>query len=223
MLTCFQHSLLRLPLNLKAKRVVLSLAPLTVAVHHHHQEVKARMRILYLRLFGCILIMQGVSASAHEVSASNVKVYQDGHSIEVWQTTPYKVAHGIAGALSDEAPESERDAAALKAIALGWQVISSTGECVLSRQASRRIHHDTQLQMRYLYHCQKDAEPKHISMPWLKETPKSHFVFLDIDTPKGRRNRVIERDNTTVPLLSIANMKVKASTAVNSDGSTQER
>ncbi len=152
-------------------------------------------------VFISLSVMTAASAAAHDVSASQVKVYRKGASLEVWQTTPYKVAHGIDLKADAEVPDGlSPDERALHAIAQGWAIESDKGPCALTKQAFRRVHHDTQLQLRLLFTCPEGASARLASMNWLTQTPPEHFVFYDTDSIKGMKRRVVERDQVTITI-----------------------
>lgn len=141
-------------------------------------------------------------AHAHEVSASDVKVVIENEAVEVWQTTPYLTAYAAAEKLSDggHQVDLENDEDVLAIIGTGWSVTSDVGNCEIVRQAHRRIHHDTQLQFRYLFSCSTGAVPSLISMPWFTKTQANHFVLFELETDRGPRTKIIEHGNETVSL-----------------------
>ena len=161
---------------------------------------------------GTVALAWALSAGAHEVSASTVKVVAEGARLEVRQTTPYKTARRIASLLGERRehadgkaeaiPEVQSDEAALRGMALGWSVTSEAGGCRLERHAHRRTHRDTQLEMRYLFVCPDDARPERIALPWLMQAPEDHFVIFELTRrhheETSTTTRIFERQSLTV-------------------------
>lgn len=148
-----------------------------------------------------LCLFLSATASAHEVSASRVKVHQSGNAIELWQTTPYITAHNlVAPDLETKSSRAVADQLALRKIAKGWRLTTDKGDCQLKKHAHRRVHHETQLQFRYLFICPDGAGAPKMSMNWLNGTPAEHFIFLDLETSRGLRTRIIERPQTSIQL-----------------------
>ena len=158
---------------------------------------------------GVAALVWALPIGAHEVSASTVKVFAEGTRLEVQQTTPFKTAYEIAHRLRgngpvDAAATPHPDGAALVGIALGWSVTSEAGVCPLERQAHRRTHRETQLQMRYLFVCAADATPERIALPWLMQAPEDHFIILELTLRRGgqtsKTTRIFERQPLVVSI-----------------------
>ena len=168
------------------------------------------MNVIRLRM-SCLLIslsaLTGALAGklyAHEVSASSVKVHIDGPNLEIWQTTPLITAQETGAALlsrgSPSLPTSadKTDSATLERLASGWRVEQARRSCHLQRQAHRRIHHDTQLQLRYLYRCKDEQGPVRLTLSWLEETPPDHFVLFEVRRGEERQTQVLQRNQNVL-------------------------
>lgn len=146
-----------------------------------------------------LLASLGVSffSQAHEVHASNIDVTVQGNSIEILQTTPIKEAQSIAKQLGAENTEHDTT---LDAISSGWQIEHADGSCKLTKQAYRLAHHNSQLQMRYLFSCSGDNKPKSLALPWFKLTPEDHFIIMKL-TINGKSDTVIfQRQDLVIAL-----------------------
>lgn len=166
------------------------------------------------RILPLILSLAGLAltspAQAHDVSGSDVKVYVQGESIEVWQSTPHGVVHELVHDLilaqqkTDGEPALEQarlDEIAMIEISKGWIILSNKDQpCPLARQAIRRVHNDEYLQMRYLFTCPESQTPAQLSMPWLEETPRDHIITLWMDQGRGERTYYVDRPNYTFPI-----------------------
>lgn len=136
---------------------------------------------------------------AHDVNASEVKVYKKDTAVEIWQTMPSAVAHGLIETAKLDLSLDQLDNAALREISTGLLVSSESGACELSRQARRRVHHDEYIQIRFLFTCADGEAPKSLSMPWLAQTPEDHFAFLVMDQGRGERTNIVHRTNYIFP------------------------
>ena len=161
-----------------------------------HQRLSAILALTLLAL--------STTTLAHEVSASSVCVVIDGERLEIWQTTPRLTALAIGTAANpirtDAGGSARTDGDALAAIARGWQVGTAAQLCQLRRQAHRRSHHETQLQLRYLYECAGSGAPIQLRLDWLSDTPSDHFVLFEVQRGVERQTRILQRNDRLVTL-----------------------
>ncbi|MEM6708474.1 MAG: hypothetical protein AAF648_06785 [Pseudomonadota bacterium] len=159
---------------------------------------------------GVVALLMGCTTDtlrAHEVSASTVRVFVDGQRLELWQTTPLLTAQSLSERLSDTArfaadisADISADERALEAVVDHWTVESGTDPCSLKRQAHRRTHHDTQLQLRYLFTCVDAAAPLRLRMDWIDAAPPDHFVIFEVRRGEDRQTQILRRGQVAVQI-----------------------
>jgi len=141
------------------------------------------------------------AAMAHEAHGSSALITLEGNRLEVLQTTPIKVAQKVASDLSQEDIDAGDLAQLLTAISKSWEVSGSAASCELSRQAHRVVHHDTQLQMRFLFECQEGERPQRLATSWLLASPSDHFMNLTLQAGEQRKTVIVQRDHFSMAIL----------------------
>lgn len=149
-------------------------------------------------------IMGGASqgAFAHDLSKSDVQIYQDNKRVEIWQTSPIAVAREFVGQPTGETPinDAEMDVRGLLAISQGWHVEGQNGRCALSRHAHRRVMDETYLQLRLLFVCDEDNHPEDVILNWLDKMNHQHLVFMQIGQGEHKRGYYVERPHLSYKL-----------------------
>lgn len=141
------------------------------------------------------------SAFAHDVQNSEVRaVFGENDrygSVEVWQTMPLEIAYGAARTSfeQNEAGALLGDGDVLEIMGPQLLIAATTGQCDLTKQAHRRVHKGTRLQMRFLFVCPQDERPTQMIFAWMANTPSNHFVVLEQKSGHGSPFKVIERGN----------------------------
>ncbi|MEM6625988.1 MAG: hypothetical protein AAF719_04725 [Pseudomonadota bacterium] len=148
--------------------------------------------------------MTSQTALAHEVNASTVKIAIDGARLEILQTTPLGAARSIAHSLSGDKTDAADEEGLLKAISKGWSVAAGAENCDLSRQAFRRVHHDQELQMRYLFECQSGSAPTTLSASWLEHASKDHFLIFTLSHRKNSKTVIFQRQALSIDISAFA-------------------
>lgn len=137
--------------------------------------------------------------SAHEVNGSNITVTVKNHQVEVLQSTPFSDAKKILANLGKESVEKE---GILQAMAEHWRIESDSQLCRLEKQAVRSVHHDSQLQMRYLFSCKLGAKPDIVALPWLNKAPDDHFIIMQLVIDKRAKTIIFQKQDLVIDLQS---------------------
>lgn len=147
-------------------------------------------------IFCFFLFVSSTHIHAHEVQASNVDVTVSSDRIEILQTTPLKVAKLIAQKLG---AQDQAHATTTNAIAQAWQIKAEKEACYLKKQAYRLAHHESQLQMRYLFACSN--EPNTVSLPWFNLSPEGHFIIMNLSKNGKTNTTIFQRQALVIDLL----------------------
>lgn len=143
------------------------------------------------------------TAAAHEVSASTVSVQVTASKVEVLQTTPLGTAAQVATLSGEDAKPSANGKAILEAVSQYWQVTGANAACALERQAFRLQHHDTEIQMRYLFVCEEGNTPALLQATWLNETPPDHFLIFTINADEKSKTVIFEHQDLAIDITQL--------------------
>lgn len=173
-----------------------------------------KISALQTRVF--VLLLASFYSNAHEVHASNVSVTVSGHKVEVLQSTPLFDANVIARNLSNKGvnPNSVTSKTGnsaqakplesnqlLEFIAKGWQIKGRSTPCVLSKQAFRLAHHNSQIQLRYLFECKESEQPQTMALLWLMHAPDDHFIIMELTIAGKSKTVIFQRQELVIDLL----------------------
>ena len=81
----------------------------------------------------------------------------------------------------------------------GWQIQNKDGLCNLKKQAFRLAHHDSQLQMRYLFNCEQNAATS-LALPWLKLAPDDHFIIMKLTMNNQSETVIFQKQDLVIDL-----------------------
>lgn len=147
-------------------------------------------------------------AQAHDVQNSEVRVVfgEDNRkgSVEVWQTMSLETAYEAARTSSNQtdADADLEDSDVLEIFGPQLLIQTATGSCAIEKQAHRRVHHGTRLQMRFLFACAEDKRPTKMTLAWMSHTPAGHFAVLEQDSGQGSPFKVIEKGRPVIDFHS---------------------
>lgn len=136
---------------------------------------------------------------AHEVNGSNVTVTIKNHQVEVMQSTPIKDAREIVAKIGEQSKEAQ---VILQTMAKQWRIESNSQLCRLEKQAVRSVHHNTQLQMRYLFTCKEGAKPDLMALPWLQQAPDDHFIIMKLMFGSRAKTLIFQKQELVIDLQS---------------------
>lgn len=147
--------------------------------------------------------MVASAAKAHEVSASSVTVHVDGFKVEILQTTPLATATQVASSVAKTDLQPANRDVILAAIGQSWQITGTSAKCRLERQAYRSQHHDTELQLRFLFVCDETEKPQLLEATWLGQTPPDHFLIFTINADGQSKTVIFEHQNLAIDISQI--------------------
>lgn len=133
-------------------------------------------------------------AAAHEVFASTVTVSRDQNRVEILQTSPIGVLQNLQTVLERDVRETpSTNGSLLKTLARQWSAASTGKACSLIRQAYRSLESGHEVQFRFLFSCDEDAENIMLSAKWVEMTPPSHFILFDMEYEGKALQTIMEK------------------------------
>ena len=147
-----------------------------------------------------LVLLAGLGVSffsqAHEVHASNIDVTVVKNQVEVLQTTSVHDSQLIAKQLGAKGDSHQ---STLAAMSTGWQIQSENGLCNLKKQAYRLTHHESQLQMRYLFNCEQNAATS-LALPWFNLAPNDHFIIMKLTMNNQSETVIFQKQDLVIDL-----------------------
>lgn len=160
---------------------------------------------MYKALISLVAVsgMLAGGASAHEVSASSATVTVKAGQVEILQTTPLGTAAGAASETAGKKITVDAPEQILSAMGQSWHVSGVDSGCDLARQAYRLQHHETEIQLRYLYNCGPGETPQMLKANWLEKTPSDHFLIFTIATDEKSKTVIFEHQPLSIDISQL--------------------
>ena len=132
--------------------------------------------------------------AAHEVFASTVTVSRDHNNVEILQTSPIGALKNLNSLLEEDIRETPSALESLlKNLSEQWSASSNGNRCKLKRRAYRSLESGHEVQFRFLFSCEEDAENIKLSAKWVEMMPRSHFILFDMEREGQSTQTIIEQ------------------------------